>query len=232
MTSTRTPAPKKASKKAGSRSGASDRRGTLILVGAGLAMLAILVAVVLLAGGDDQPSGGGSGEQATEVGAVDLQDDAPLPTLASTEGDEAIGLAAPRAAGVEFGGNPVTLLNPGRPAMLVFAAHWCPHCQREIPLIVEWMKEGGPTGMDVTLIATGTDRDRPNYPPSDWLAREEWSNRVVLDDQDGTLGKAYGLNGYPFIVFVDAEGKVTRRASGEIPIPTLSTWAAEAGAGT
>ncbi len=230
MTSTRTPGPKGPSDKART-GGGSDRRGTLILVGAGVAMLAVLVAVVLLTGGDEEPSGG---EQTTasEYGTVDLQDDPALPAHVPTGDDGAVGQPAPRAEGVEFGGNPVTLLNAGKPTMLVFAAHWCPHCQREIPLIVQWMADGGTKGLDVTLVATATDRNRPNYPPSDWLARERWSSRVLLDDRDGTLAQAYGLDGYPFIVFVDAQGKVTRRASGEIPIDTLQTWATEAGAGT
>ena len=230
MTSTRTPRSKRPADKGSSRGGASDRRGTLILVGAGLAMLAVLVAVVLLTGGDDEPPAGGGDTTSSEVGAVELRDDPALPRFAATEDDEAIGQLAPRADGVEFGGNPVTLLGEGRPSMLVFAAHWCPHCQREIPLIVEWMEGGGTAGLDVTLVATGTDRDRPNYPPSAWLARENWASRVLLDDEPGTLAEAYGLDGYPFIVFVDADGRVTRRASGEVPIDTLQAWATEAGA--
>jgi hypothetical protein len=40
---------------------------------------------------------------------------------------------------------------------------------------------------------------------------------TVLDDEDQSVAAAYGLSAYPFIVTLDAEGRVMARASGEQP---------------
>jgi thiol-disulfide isomerase/thioredoxin len=188
-------------------------------------MVAVLVAVVLIVGGDDDKGTTGDGNATQETSKVDITGDA-LPELGQGN-DPAVGLAAPQAKGEEFGGNPVTLLRDGTPTMVVFAAHWCPHCQREVPLLVNWMAAGGTKGLDVVLVATATSPDSPNYPPSDWLSRVHWKGRVLLDDKDGSLAKAYGLPGYPLMVFVDSKGKVTKRVSGEIPIDQLAQYAGD-----
>jgi thiol-disulfide isomerase/thioredoxin len=203
-----------------------DRRNTYILIGVGLAMVAVLVAVVLLVGNDDDTTANGGGSASQQTAPVKITGDA-LPTLPETGNDPAVGSEAPQATGEEFGGNEVTLLRGEQPTMVVFGAHWCPHCQREIPLIADWMGSGGTQGIDVVLVATATNKNSPNYPPSAWLDREGWKGRVILDDEEGSLAKAYGLTGYPLIVFVDAEGKVTKRVSGEVPIDQLATYAGD-----
>ena len=92
-------------------------------------------------------------------------------------------------------------------------------------LLVEWEKSGAtPAGIDVIAIATGTDPANPNYPPSDWLAREQFPALwpVMADSKKFEAAEAYGLQGYPYFVLVDAEGKVAKRMSGEIPMDQLT----------
>ncbi|NCZ56650.1 MAG: hypothetical protein EBY86_08450 [Acidimicrobiia bacterium] len=56
---------------------------------------------------------------------------------------------------------------PGTPMLLVFLAHWCPHCQAEVPVLVKWNQSMlVPDNLDVIAVATGTDETAPNYPPS------------------------------------------------------------------
>jgi len=203
-----------------------DRRNTYILIGVGVAMVAVLIAVVLLVGGDDKKNGNGGGTASQQTAAVKITGDA-LPDLPETGNDPAVGMKAPQAEGEEFGGNKVSLLRGDGPTMVVFGAHWCPHCQREVPAIVDWMASGGTKGIDTVLVATATNKNSPNYPPSAWLDREGWKGRVILDDDQGSLAKAYGLTGYPLMVFVDAEGKVTKRVSGEVPIDQLAGYAGD-----
>ena len=60
--------------------------------------------------------------------------------------------------------------NDGTPKLVVFLAHHCPHCQAEVPRIVDWASQGlVPAGVDVYGVATGTASNRENYPPSAWL---------------------------------------------------------------
>jgi thiol-disulfide isomerase/thioredoxin len=99
--------------------------------------------------------------------------------------------------------------------MVVFVAHWCPHCQAEVPRIVALAK-AGKVPVPIVGVATGTDPSAPNYPPSAWLQREGWPYPVLVDTKTATAARAYGLPGYPFLVFVDAQGRVVRRLSGEV----------------
>ena len=46
----------------------------------------------------------------------------------------------------------------------MFLAHWCPHCQAEVPRLVELAEQGAFDGVDVTAVATGTNADGAQLP--------------------------------------------------------------------
>ena len=143
----------------------------------------------------------------------------------STAVDTAIGMPAPVISGKGFTGTSITTEGTGTPMLLLFLAHWCPHCPREVPLLVQGEKDGKtPTGIDVIAVATGTDPANPNYPPSEWLAREQFPALwpVIADSKDKAAANAFGLSGYPYFVLVDAQGNVFKRASGEVSMDDLT----------
>lgn len=192
------------------------------IVGAIIAIVVGAAAVVAIttSGSDSTTS-----EGLVEVGAVAVAGDV-LPAFNEADpNDSALGLTAPVLTGKGFTGNTITTETTGTPMMLVFLAHWCPNCQREVPALVEWNKAGKvPSGIDIIGVATGTDPANPNYPPSEWLAREEFPALwpVIADSKDNTAGDAFGLNGYPYFVLIDGNGKVVKRMSGQIPMDELT----------
>jgi len=194
------------------------------IVGAIIAVIIGGAAIVAISssGSDSNTSSG----NISEFSEITVAGDA-LPAFDSTSSatDTAIGMQAPIVSGNGFTGTEITTDGAGTPTLLVFLAHWCPHCQREVPLLVQWEKDGKtPTGVDVIAVATGTDPANPNYPPSEWLAREEFPALwpVIADSNDKKAANAFGLSGYPYFVLVDAQGKVFKRASGEVAMDDLT----------
>lgn len=146
---------------------------------------------------------------------------APLPRLGDGGDDIAIGRKAPVLKGESFDGAPVAIV-AGKPKVLMFVAHWCPHCQREVPVIATWLRDNGPpVGVDLYAIATATKPDKGNYPPSAWLRRERFTVPTLADDDQYRAGRAFGLSAYPFFVAVDADQKVVARADGELSTDQL-----------
>ena len=147
--------------------------------------------------------------------------------------DPAVGKAAPTLTGYDLEGRPVTIDpgSDGKATMVVFLAHWCPHCNYEIPVLNEWKAKGlMPPNLRVVGITTASDEVKPNWPPSKWLVAKEWTFDQFADSEGTEAAIAYGASGWPFLVFIDAAGNVTSRVSGEVPVEEI-TAAANAAAG-
>lgn len=156
----------------------------------------------------------------------------PLAPLSDAGGaDPAIGAIAPSLSGQSFDGTAVSY-TPGTPTLLVFLAHWCPHCRAEVPVLVQWQAGGkAPAGLDVIGVSTGVDKTLPNYPPSNWLEGESFPWPVLADSATSNAANAMGLTGFPYFVLVDASGAVLARASGELTPAALDALVATAVSG-
>lgn len=222
--------------------------GVLILVAVG--------GVIWATSGDDDSKADNPGTGVVDTNDnVDIPDSQPvaitgeaLPTFdPSNSGsiaplgdipDLGAGLPAPRLSGVDFEGDVVTAdAATNGPYMIVFLAHWCPHCNAEVPRLLDWKGSGAvPAELDVIGVATAASAASPNYPPHEWFSSKGWSWPVIVDEslgdgQAGTSAVAYGLSGYPYFVIVGADGLVKARASGEVSVADLQRIVDEALAG-
>ena len=184
----------------------------------GVLLVGLIAVVAVASGGSSNEDAAPNGQKAkTEFSPDVTVTGTTLPPYTGAANDPAVGMTAPTVETVDFAGKPVTIGGAtGSPYALAFLAHWCPHCQAEVPRLVDLGKRGQIEGVDVIGVPTGTTDQAPNYPPSAWLAREDWGFGVALDNEATTAARAYGLTGYPYFVFVDASGKVVGRTSGEI----------------
>lgn len=158
---------------------------------------------------------------------------AALPRLTSSDDDAipddpAVGSPAPVLVGQDFDDATVRIdAAQDGPTMVVFLAHWCPHCNNEIPVLNEWRDSGQiPADLRIVGVSTAVSDQRPNYPPSEWLVEKDWQWDVIADSPDQRAMDAYGVTGFPFFTLLDADGNVVQRGSGEIPLEGLNQLAA------
>ena len=160
-------------------------------------------------------SGGSSDDDTTETAFAEALGDA-LPFYGDSP-DPAVGTTAPVISAQTVDGDRVQLDADGTGRVYGFFAHWCPVCQDELPLIVDWLADTDlPADVEFVAISTAVDAGRGNYPPSEWFVEEGFTGTVLLDSEESDLAQAYGLPAFPYFVAVDGDGTVTLRATGAI----------------
>ncbi len=193
---------------------------------------ALLVAVVV--GGGDEGSGTTNSLPGGDVLAQENQPVVIEGTALEPLDDEAIdpmlGQVAPTLNGATFDGSGVSVTpGDGQAYMVVFLAHWCPHCNREVPRLIEWQASGAvPSELQVVGVSTSVVSDRPNYPPSQWVVDKGWTWQMMADSSSREAAEAYGVSGFPFFVIVGADGTVKARVSGEVEIAALTQIVSDA----
>jgi cytochrome c biogenesis protein CcmG, thiol:disulfide interchange protein DsbE len=131
--------------------------------------------------------------------------------------DVAMGMTAPTVSGSDGDGNNYTIAPDGRPKVVLFLAHWCPHCQAEVPEVVGWLEAGQkPENVDFYSISTLANRLQGNWPPQKWLADEGWDVPLILDDSSNSASLAYGMRGTPFWIVLDGDNQVMARVPGQV----------------
>ncbi|MEM9203241.1 MAG: TlpA disulfide reductase family protein [Actinomycetota bacterium] len=186
----------------------SITRSPVFLVGV-LIVAAFAITIALNAGGD----GGSDVAEATETAAVVITGES-LPPFA--DDDAARGLPAPAVTGLSFDDSAVDLSQPAA-RIYGFFAHWCPHCQRELPIVQAWIEEGlVPDGVEFVAVSTAVERSADNFPPSAWFTDVGYDATVLVDDDNNSVANAFGLPGFPYWVATDGDGNVVARAGGAV----------------
>jgi thiol-disulfide isomerase/thioredoxin len=184
----------------------------------GVIAVALLGVVIVSAVGDDDSSSSGGGIEETRPVTVTGDPLAPFANEA-IEDDPAVGATAPIVIGSGFSGDRVVIADDGRPKAVAFVAHWCPHCQSEIPRLAAWLEENDlPDNVDLIIVASSTSAGQSNYPPSEWLADAGLSDiPTIADNESSDALVAFGAGGFPYWVYLDEDHQVVARTSGEYP---------------
>jgi thiol-disulfide isomerase/thioredoxin len=193
-----------------------NKTGLIIGVAGGLVVVLLIVAVAF-----------GNSQVGSEYGSPTIEgQNLPLMPPNAPIDSSATGSVYPNVKGQDFSGDTVEIRNDdGRAKGIVFIAHWCPHCQAEVPRVQAWLDQtGGVDGVDLYSVTTSMNSAQANFPPSDWLDRENWSLPVIRDDQENSVLIAYGAGGFPYWVFTNADGTVALRTSGELESAQLEQY--------
>jgi cytochrome c biogenesis protein CcmG, thiol:disulfide interchange protein DsbE len=192
---------------------AEPRSRTPLLIGA--AVVAFIAVAAIVAFALSGTTTGGLSEPARVSTAVSGN---PLPALTDPASDPAIGQPIPSLTGIDLAGEPITIGPSDGPMAIVLLAHWCEFCQAEVPVLVDYLASTGmPEGVELVTISTSIQAARPNYPPSTWLEREGWTAPTMVDDATSGALRALGMSSFPGFVFVDADGRVVQRTTGQLP---------------
>ena len=217
-------------------------RTAIIVVGAIVLVVGLAGLAVALSGGDDESAGGvlAPGQSTDVPFDGDVEQNRPVETIGTPlpqldrnlVPDPGVGMEMPVVEGATFDGQPLTVGGAtDGPTLYAFLAHWCPHCNDEIPEMIELRnRDGIPDGMNVVGVSTGVDSAGPNFPPSDWLVERNWpADWPVLADSEASEAFAFnGGGGFPYLMVVDADGTVLDRASGQKSAEDLAVFIQDA----
>lgn len=215
------------------RAASGSGRGTSTWLWVGLVAVIVVIGIVAILAGRSSSSGSASGGSESksggtvvpngdlEYGAVEVEGTA-LPPAPQSGTDTAVGMTIPTVKGITFDESAVTISPDGKPKIIMAVAHWCPHCQAEVPRLQDWLDQNGmPSDVELVAVATSNDPSRTNFPAAPWLRKEGWSVPTMLDDKESTAAQGLGVSGFPGFTVVGADGKVVFRTSGEI---TIAQW--------
>lgn len=180
----------------------------------GVLGLALILAIAVSVAGEEEV------DESLAFGEVTVEGDSLAP-LSDPSTDPSLGAPAPALTGADWEGNSTEIVDDGRPKVVIFLAHWCPHCQDEVPELQSFMDAGGDDRVDLYAVTTSTSRVRPNFPPGAWLEEENWTAPTILDDEGQTAGQAFGVTAFPFWVLLDENNQVVGRFSGRVPAETI-----------
>jgi thiol-disulfide isomerase/thioredoxin len=107
----------------------------------------------------------------------------------------------------------------GHPAVVEVWAPWCPHCQAELPV----MGTVAPKfpGVKVVMIETAMGQE-PGPSGEGFFMQHHLTFPSAVDDANGTLARAFGVQGFPTVYFVGSDGRVVDSFSGEAPASMLA----------
>lgn len=127
----------------------------------------------------------------------------------------------------------------GHVALLEFFAVWCPHCQREAPLLNALdLAEKGIGYQAVSILASpygrnfdtsgGTDLTPVSASDVSWYKQSFAVSHPILIDPTYAAVNKYGIPGYPTIYILDKSGIIRYASTGEVTYQQLATEIANA----
>jgi thiol-disulfide isomerase/thioredoxin len=183
------------------KKGSSGANRTIML---GLAGFTALVIVVIAGLAVFSTTGGGGGGNFTP----------------NDEGLIPVGEQAPGFTAQTVGGGSVSV-GDGGATMLVFFATWCPHCQREAPVMSEL--ESQYDGLRMVMV--GIDAEDDPEKVRRFVKEYDIESPAVYEP---SLGSEYGVSGYPTVYVLDEDNRVVGAHSGEAPREVYEGWIEEA----
>ena len=101
----------------------------------------------------------------------------------------------------------------GKPSVLIIWASWCPHCQKELPILASTQAKY--PGVQLVSVTTWIGL-RSGPTPQEYMTSKGLSFPVGVDDANTTIMKGLGVPGVPTVFYVGSDNKVVQVTQGEV----------------
>ncbi len=147
-----------------------------------------------------------------------------LPPFEQGQPDAALGVVLGEVTGTEYYTGEEMTFDPsdGVSRAWLIWAHWCPHCQREMPAVTDWYGENADAYPNVELVSITSAIDPSRGNPLEPYLDELQTPFPVLVDDDSRLADQFGLNAFPFWVFTSPDGTTVLRVAGYLEIDQVA----------
>jgi thiol-disulfide isomerase/thioredoxin len=109
----------------------------------------------------------------------------------------------------------------GHPVLLDFWATWCGPCRMSIPLVQKFYQDHKDQGL--VVLGMNVDEDRSSVYP---FVQRFQMTYPVLYAADSSMSDAFGVEGIPTFILLDAQGRIIRRYDG-FSMDMPEAWAYE-----
>lgn len=105
----------------------------------------------------------------------------------------------------------------GEPVVVNFWASWCEPCQQEAPLLTAASRAQSDAGVAFVGVADQTGR-----PDGTQFLRQHAIPYPCGPDPNGRIAIAYGITGLPVTIFINRQGIVAQRVTGQLTPASLA----------
>ncbi len=144
-----------------------------------------------------------------------------------------VGAVAPSFDVTTIDGRRIDSAQTTGPMLLEIFATWCPHCQKETATLNDLHRHFGARLAIVSVSGSNVAADRVSPESLDGIRRFVSDFGVtypVAYDPGLAVAKRYLQGGFPTLVFIDSQGRITAYESGEVSLNRLEAQAKKAGA--
>ena len=101
-------------------------------------------------------------------------------------------------------------------------AHWCPHCQNELPELSAFWDEARPTTPTSRSSRSASSIDPTRGNPLEAYLDDSGFTFPVLVDPDNSLATTMGTTAFPFWVVTGPDGRVLLRRPGALGLDQMA----------
>ena len=146
-----------------------------------------------------------------------------LPRYVPGQPDVAVGMKLETIAGENGYGDDMITIDPadGQKRIWMIWAHWCPHCQTELPALSATYDAYQEAYPDISFATISSSIDPSRGNPLEPYLEEQQFPFPVLVDPDSSVAARLGVNAFPFWVITDGDGTVLLRSAGYLDATQL-----------